>query len=220
MSETLNDGRWIEFFSSTDDLDEAAFKYANPTNLPKLKRIWRQIERVQDLKCPYRDATKKAQWVGKRSAIVGKKFENFFQTLFSQSKVFAVAQNVSTESSEIDILITLSVLSQKIPFLLNQGAHILGEAKCHKDGPSVQWVARLSGLMNTHGCSMSLLLTACKSRNVHPKIRSEIHANAILGKPILLVGQKQLLEVLAGKNFLSILKEQHRLTVTRQALAI
>lgn len=220
MSETLANGQWLESLFDANELDEQAFRYANPSNLAKLNMYWKQLERLHKLKCPTKKAAEKQQWSGRRAQIVGATFEKFFGALFYRSKVFTVQRNVSTESSEIDLLISMSMLSQQIPFLSGKGALILGEAKCHKDGPSVQWVARLGGLMSTHSTQISFLLTGCESRKLNPRIRSEITANALLNKPIIIIGQKQLREVLDGKNILTVLKEQYERTISRQALAI
>ncbi|MFN9067053.1 MAG: hypothetical protein ACK5V3_07485, partial [Bdellovibrionales bacterium] len=169
------------------DLDETIFKAINPGNLSRSKLIWSQIERLQKLECPHTGSRAK-QWKGKRSQIVGKKFENLISYLFENSKVFSVSTNISTESSEIDLLIELGMMATKIPFLNGAGSYIIGEAKCHSEGPKTQWVARLRGLMETHSTSRSFLIAGCTPRTVHRKIRAEISLNAAQNKVVVLIG--------------------------------
>lgn len=210
---------WLEFFLSSDDVDERCFEYLNPLNAFKARLVWRQIEKLQSLICPS-SGVKKKSWNSKRGTIVGKRFERFFKILFEGSKIFTTQSRIQTGSSEIDLLISLTMLSQKIPFLMNQGDRIIGEAKCQVKPPAVSWVARLGGIMDTHSVQISILITACSSRKLQGRARNEIHAQAIRGRPIILIGRKQIEAILGGKNVLLVLKEQYEKTMMRQDLTI
>lgn len=204
----------LDLVSNNVKADDKILSYLSITNVVKLGKVLKRLDRVRNLDCKALATTtkrkkKKKQLEGQQSRLVGMLLEQAIGVLLEGCKsVLEYDGNVRTTTSEIDFMMKITTLSNVVPMLNNVGTHVLGEAKCYSSGMKSEWLNELVGMMGIHGTSHSILFVASPSKNLLPAHRFTLQSHAVMGKHIVPFGMAQVKQVLAGANFLKVLGNQ------------
>lgn len=188
---------------------EQAFELLYSLDRNQLKAKLFQLERLLKLKHGAESQRSKPEWNGKKSQLVGKAFENVVNCLLDNN-FFIVRQNTRTGAGEIDALLTVNNLHAFLTKQFSNGENVLCESKCHdKIILESQWVARLHGLMPTHGARTALIFSFGKSGTIPLESRTQMYAAWLQSKLLIVpIGRKQVKEIISGKSFLTIVNDQ------------
>lgn len=208
------------------NLNDELLNYLCPTNRERLKQLLKRLEHVRGLVPKDIAAQRKtfnkvvgairahkhvsvASVQGVKSTLTGKLLERIIKTLVDECQPVEAITNLRTTTAEIDVLLQLGVSASVVPMLSAAGTHIIGEAKCYMSGFKQEWVNELSGLMQQHLCTHSILFVGCPSKVLQREHRFGLQLHAANGHHVVPMGLKQLTEVADGANFLDVLGRQY-----------
>lgn len=152
----------------------------------------------------------KKQWTGEKSDKVGRAFEELVGVLLD-SKFFSITPRAVTGAGELDFLLTVNSEFSFLTPHFKHGLNVLCEAKCHSDTIlESNWVARLHGLMPTHGSETAMIFSFGKSGKIPHYSRTQMHTATLTQQALLVIpiGREQVREIVNGKSFLTIVNEQ------------
>lgn len=188
--------------------NDQIFEYLSPLDRKVFEQKLRRLDKVVAM----RTGGKEDQ--GRRSALVGRLFEQLLRLLFDGKGAITALQNVRTTTSEIDLLLRIEPFGSCVPMLRNAGTHMIGEAKCHTKPPSSQLADEFVGFLRKHNARLGVLFVNCTSRTLNSNCRFSIALHWQAGVEIVPIGRKQLEEVRCGAPFLRVLRDQHLLAST------
>jgi hypothetical protein len=197
--------------------DDAVYDFLSSTDTERVKVLLARLDRVRATNAlaiaagrpaHHKYKTKKAVQA-EQSRLLGRLLEQIMITLLNGCSGLKVLNNIRTTTSEIDFLIQVQPTGSVIPILKAAQTHIIGEAKCYSSGFKSTWVNELIGLMQLHSTSHSIIFTACPSKNLRSDHRHAIQLHGAHGYWVIPFGIRQVNEIAAGKNFLSILSDQY-----------
>lgn len=155
----------------------------------------------------------KTQWTGLKSYVVGYKFEQLIEVLFEDSKLFSVQNRIVSTSAEIDYLVNIhGPWGQMFP-IFHGHTSLIGEGKCHVTNPKSEWVNKLTGVMNSHHTTVSIIFVFSPPKAAAKPFRESIKDNFRGVTPLRVIpfGITQFERVLAGESFIKILEQQYSL---------
>ena len=180
--------------------------YLSPVDNTEIQQALANLENIKDEKTTLRGSEKQV-WQGQQNYKIGKGFEKVIEVLFKSSRVLSVATNVHSTTGEIDIVLSVKPLAQKVSFI-GLRTHILSEAKCHDKSPKSEWVTEMMGNLDQHGADMGFIFVYCKPKKLEREFRQSIALSAAAKKFIVPIGKTQFKKIAEGGKLLDVLQEQ------------
>lgn len=200
-----------EILTTSGHASEQANDYLHPVDRPKLTALINQIDTMRAAQPPAGTAAQKRTWRSTNNRNIGLKYEELIQALFEKSQVFTATTAQRTIIGEIDVVLTFTTFSQRVP-LLDGHTTAIGEAKCHQTNLKSEWVTEMSGNLDHHSVKFGFIFVFCSPRKVHPDSVQAVKEAYLLRKVLIPFGRKQFERIIAGESFIKVLSEQDSLS--------
>lgn len=205
----LNDCR-----SKNINPDLAVYEACCDIDLARIDLMRKRIEQLRSLKIQKNNKRSKAA-KGRLSRHLGIMLERLMLEMLKGCSVLDVRNNVRSTMAEIDYLLGIGPIAASMFAMFRESQpHAIGEAKCVQGAMKTEWINELAGLLPAHGAKLGIIFTAAPSKNLVVGARMTLAIHAARGLSIVPFGFKQVDEVIAGRNFLKVLEEQHARVVS------
>lgn len=189
------------------DLNAEIQEFLSPVDRDKLKQAVDNLDQLKAEKNPIKGSAKQV-WQGEQNRKVGAAFERLIGVLFEKSQVLTVRTNLHSTTGEIDLVMELRPLAQKVPFLASR-THLIAEAKSHDKSPKSEWVTETLGNLKLHGCNLAFIFVYCKPKRLQREFRQAVAMAAASGNSVVPIGRKQYGSIADGAKLIDTISRQY-----------
>ena len=189
---------------------KTVYEYLSPVDRALLKQRIDELNIIRAEKTTLTGAAKRT-WQGDKSRRIGAKFEELIEVLFINSEVIKVQMNQRGTVGEYDVVISLQPLKNTVPFLENH-QQALGEAKCHENTVSSDWVQELLGNLTQSQVTLGFIFVFTKPKRLPVPTQTALYGVRAGGRVILPFGAKQFGLISDGSSLLEVFEDMHSMT--------